>query len=53
MVEGEIWLRLGAHAKRLLRAGDVVVVNGVLHAWDNRSDEVCAMVAFAVGVDSA
>ena len=53
VVEGEIWLRLGAHAERLLQAGDVVVVNGVLHAWDNRSDEVCAMVAFAVGADSA
>ncbi|HSI73820.1 MAG TPA: hypothetical protein VK934_11655 [Fimbriimonas sp.] len=32
-----------------LRSGDVAVVRGILHAWDNPAEEVCVMTCVSIG----
>jgi quercetin dioxygenase-like cupin family protein len=50
VLEGEIFLMLD-DSEVHLKAGDVVVQRGTLHAWDNRSDKVTRM-AFVL-IDAA
>jgi uncharacterized cupin superfamily protein len=50
VLEGEIFLLLD-DSEAHLRAGDVVIQRGTLHAWENRSDRLARM-AFVL-VDGA
>ena len=47
IARGEIYLVTDAD-ETLLKAGDTAVVQGVNHAWDNRSDEPCMIVGVMV-----
>ncbi|KAI4859853.1 hypothetical protein F4820DRAFT_138964 [Hypoxylon rubiginosum] len=49
VLSGEIVLALDGGEETTLRAGDVVVQQGVNHAWHNRTDEVCRIACFMVG----
>ncbi|KAI0161842.1 hypothetical protein GGR52DRAFT_142966 [Hypoxylon sp. FL1284] len=49
VLAGEVVLALDGGAETTLRAGDVVVQQGVNHAWHNRTDEVCRIVFCQVG----
>ena len=49
ILAGEIWLVLDTGAEVLLTAGDCVVQNGTMHAWDNRGSEPCVWSAVLVG----
>jgi hypothetical protein len=44
VISGEVVLDQGAAGEVTLRRGDVLVQNGALHAWRNRSDESCVLV---------
>lgn len=44
---GEVYLVTDAD-ETLLRQGDTAVVQGVNHAWDNRSDEPCMIIGVMV-----
>ena len=46
ILSGEIWLVTDT-AEIQVRAGDVIVQQGVRHAWANRSDAPC-LVAFVM-----
>jgi Cupin domain len=46
VLEGEVFLLLD-DSETLLKAGDIVVQRGTLHAWENRSDKL-ARVAFVL-----
>jgi quercetin dioxygenase-like cupin family protein len=43
VISGELHLILEG-AERLLRCGDIVVQNGTLHSWQNRSNSVARLV---------
>jgi quercetin dioxygenase-like cupin family protein len=47
IVSGEVWMILDDE-EVLLRAGDVCVQRGTLHAWSNRTDEPCLIAAVLV-----
>jgi quercetin dioxygenase-like cupin family protein len=49
VAEGEIWLELDDGKEVHLKTGDVVVQNGVRHAWRNHSKRPCTMVICLVG----
>ncbi|KRB49097.1 hypothetical protein ASE04_18085 [Rhizobium sp. Root708] len=44
IVNGEIWAILEG-AETLMKAGDVLVQRGTRHAWENRSNRDCTIVA--------
>ena len=48
VVSGEIYVVLEQGETRL-GPGDVLVQNGTLHSWENRSDQPCLMVGVMVG----
>lgn len=47
IARGEIYLVTDAD-ETLLKEGDTAIVQGVNHAWDNRSDETCMIVGVMV-----
>ncbi len=47
VLEGEIWALLD-EGEVCLRAGDVLVQRGTMHAWSNRSDKPCVYAAILV-----
>jgi hypothetical protein len=47
ILQGEIWAVLDATETKLV-AGDVLVQRGTNHAWSNRSDAPCLMVAVLI-----
>jgi quercetin dioxygenase-like cupin family protein len=49
VLSGQLWLQLDDGAEVQLNAGDCVVQNGTRHAWHNRSDEPCVIMAACVG----
>jgi quercetin dioxygenase-like cupin family protein len=49
VLSGEVYLELDDGAEVHLKAGDSVVQNGTKHAWWNRSDEPCVMLAACIG----
>jgi mannose-6-phosphate isomerase-like protein (cupin superfamily) len=49
VVSGEVWLELDHGAEVHLRAGDCVILNGVRHAWHNRSTEPCQIFGALIG----
>lgn len=51
IARGEIYLVTDAD-ETLLKAGDTAVVQGVNHAWDNRSDEPCMILGVMVSARS-
>lgn len=48
MLEGELWCVLDSGEETCLRAGDVLVQRGTVHAWRNRSAEVVRYLAIMV-----
>jgi quercetin dioxygenase-like cupin family protein len=52
MTEGELVLIVD-DGEVTARAGDVVIQNGVRHAWANRSDRPATMIGIMLGVKSA
>jgi len=48
IISGEIYCVMD-EGETLLRAGDVLVQRGTQHAWSNRSDQFCVMVAVLNG----
>lgn len=48
ILEGELWLLLDSGEETCLRAGDVVVQRGTVHAWRNRSDRPVRYLAIMV-----
>lgn len=48
VLSGEIWVVMDT-AETLMRAGDVLVQRGTVHAWSNRSDQPCLMAFVLVG----
>lgn len=49
VVAGELWLVMEDGSEALIVAGDAVVQNGTLHAWQNRSDQPCTIAATMIG----
>ncbi|BCB77890.1 cupin domain-containing protein [Phytohabitans flavus] len=49
IVEGEVVLELDDGAEKVLKAGDVVVLNGDRHKWHNRSGVDATMVGIMIG----
>ncbi len=49
ILSGEVWLELDDEKEVHLRSGETVVQNGVRHAWRNRSDRPCSLVACLLG----
>jgi len=47
IISGEVWLILDEE-EVLLKAGDMCVQRGTLHAWSNRSSEPCLLAAVLV-----
>lgn len=50
VLDGEIFLETDER-EVLLKAGDWVVHNGTRHAWHNRTDHPCTLIAFFVGAE--
>jgi uncharacterized cupin superfamily protein len=50
-LDGEIYLELDDGAETLITAGTCVVQRGTRHAWHNRSDRPCTIVAVIIGAD--
>ncbi len=48
IMSGEIHLVLDHDAEKLLKAGDVAVLRGVVHAWRNKGSEPCVLAAVLV-----
>ena len=48
ILEGELWLLLDSGEETCLRAGDLVVQRGTVHAWRNRTDHVTRYLAIMV-----
>lgn len=48
ILDGELWLLLDSGEETCLRAGDVVVQRGTVHAWRNRSDQPVRYLAIMV-----
>ncbi|HVV30353.1 MAG TPA: cupin domain-containing protein, partial [Mycobacteriales bacterium] len=53
VLAGELCLVLPSGDEVALRAGDLVVQNGVVHGWRNRSDETATVVFVIVGARPA
>lgn len=51
IVSGEVWMILDEE-EVLLKAGDVCVQRGTLHAWSNRSDKPCVLAAVLVDAEA-
>ena len=49
IISGEVWLILDDEAEVHLTAGDCVVQNGTLHAWQTRSAEPCTLASIMIG----
>jgi len=49
VVRGELWMDLGTGEEVHLRPGDVIVQQGVMHAWRNRGTEECVIAFVIVG----
>lgn len=49
VMAGELWLVMPDGSESRLSAGDTVVQNGTLHAWENRSDAPCTIAATMIG----
>jgi hypothetical protein len=50
VLEGQVWAVLD-EGETMLKAGDVLIQRGTFHAWDNRSDQVCRLVAVSVDAE--
>lgn len=48
ILEGELWCLLDSGEETCLRAGDVIVQRGTVHAWRNRTDQVTRYLAIMV-----
>jgi quercetin dioxygenase-like cupin family protein len=48
VLEGEIELELDDGETRKIRAGDIVIQRGTVHAWHNRTDKVCRIAFILV-----
>jgi mannose-6-phosphate isomerase-like protein (cupin superfamily) len=48
ILEGELWCLLDSGEETCLRAGDVIVQRGTVHAWRNRTEEVTRYLAIMV-----
>lgn len=51
VLDGEISLELDDREVRVLRAGDVAVLNGVTHTWLNQTNSICTFLAVSIGAD--
>lgn len=49
IASGEVWLEVDDGEETLVRAGDVVIQDGVRHAWHNRTTEPVVFVSVHVG----
>jgi len=49
IVSGKIDIVLPGNKRRTLQAGDLLVMAGVPHAWENHYDEDCTYIAVTVG----
>lgn len=49
VLSGELWLELDDGSETHLHAGDIVVQNGVRHAWHNKSNERTVLAAVLIG----
>ncbi len=49
VLEGEIGLEQDDGVEVTLRVGDVLIQNGALHAWRNRTDEPCLVCFVVIG----
>ena len=49
IVSGKIDIVLPGDKRRTLKAGDLLVMAGVPHAWENHYDEDCTYIAITVG----
>jgi quercetin dioxygenase-like cupin family protein len=49
MLEGEVTLVLDSGAEILLKAHEVLLQRGVVHAWENRSDKTAVWTAVTLG----
>lgn len=49
ILSGEIWLVLEEGREVQLAAGDCLIQTGVIHAWQNRSDQPCTYAYVMVG----
>jgi quercetin dioxygenase-like cupin family protein len=49
VLSGQAWLELDDGMEVRLETGDSVILNGIRHAWHNRSARSCALVLAAVG----
>ncbi|KAI1660717.1 hypothetical protein F4813DRAFT_262022 [Daldinia decipiens] len=52
VLSGEIVLELDGGEEKTIKAGEVVVQQGVNHVWHNRTDEVCKIVFVMVGAET-
>lgn len=48
---GELTLIQGDGSETTIRAGDVLVQNGAIHAWENRGDQPCMACFVVMGAD--
>jgi quercetin dioxygenase-like cupin family protein len=51
VLEGEIELELDDGAVRTVRAGEIVVQRGTIHAWNNASSAPCRMVFVLIAAE--
>lgn len=49
LLEGEVTLILEGGEEKTLKAGDVVVQKGNIHAWHNRGEKDCLMACVMIG----
>lgn len=49
VLSGEVWLELDDGVEIHLATGDSMILNGVRHAWRNKSSRPCVLVFGAVG----
>lgn len=50
-VDGEIYLELGDGEEVHVTPGTCIIQRGTRHAWRNRSDRQCTMIATVVGAE--
>ncbi len=51
VLSGEAWLELDDGAEVHLDTGDSVILNGIRHAWRNKSSRPCVLAFAAVGAE--
>jgi mannose-6-phosphate isomerase-like protein (cupin superfamily) len=51
IISGEVWLELDHGERKLLKAGDSVVLNGTRHSWHNESEQPCTMISAVLGAE--